>query len=402
MLTRTFSSLKHRNYRLFFFGQLFSLVGTWMHWVAQQWLVYDLTDSKALLGIISACQTIPMLVFAIPGGLAADRFSKKNILLGVQFGMMISALAMGFLVLLNLIEVWHIVILAIFSGICGAFAMPARQSFVIELVGKDDLMNAIGLNSSIFNTARMLGPAIAAIVMSEFSIGYCFLINGVSYIAVIISLFMMNVDPAGLPVSTKTVTERVKEGFSYVFSNNQLLWLFSIVTIVAIFGVSHVVLIPAFAKDILLVDEKGYGFLMTATGAGALLAALTVATLGEKAKRRKVIVLGVLIFCTAAAVFAVSRNYYFSVTMLVFSAFGITSFIATSNTFIQLSVPDGIRGRVMGIWTLMFGGAMPLGSLQAGFVAEKFGSPVAVLVGVIICFVGVSALALLVFFKQKR
>jgi len=400
MFNKTFASLKHRNYRLFFFGQIVSLTGTWIHWTAQQWLVYILTGSKAYLGIIAACQTLPMLLFAVFGGIIADRYSKKKILIIAQWLLMFSAFAMGALVLSGKVEVWHVALLAIISGICAAFAMPARQTFVMEIVGRDDLMNAVGLNSSIFNSARVLGPAIAGMVMSQFDIGWCFVLNGFSFIASITSLLMMKIEIIETS-KIESIWGSVKEGFQYVYKTKDLFWLFVMVSIVGIFGISHTILVPAFAKDILLVGEWGYGFMMTATGIGALLAALTVATLGTDKNRKKLIVLGMTIFSIAAGIFAVSTNYYLSLFALMLAGCGITTFVTSANTLVQLSTADNIRGRVMGIWTFVFGGMMPIGSLQVGLVAERIGPKNAVLIGVGICAVAIMVFGLYFLRKQE-
>jgi len=401
MLNRIFSSLKHRNYRLFFFGQFISLIGTWVHWTAQQWLVYEMTGSKAYLGIITACQTLPMLVFSIIGGMAADRYSKWKVLYISQWILMISAFVMGILVVTGLIEIWHIITLAIIAGTCLAFDMPARQSFVIEMVGKDDLMNAIGLNSSIFNAARILGPAIAGFIMVQFSIGYCFIINAVSFIAVILGLLMMRIEHKEEVKERGSLVKEMKEGFNYVFRTKTVLYLFITVSIIAIFGISFSVMIPAFAKDILLTDEKGYAFMMAVAGIGALLAALMVAYLGKKAKRKRIIIGSILLFGLSGSVFAFSENYFLSLAMLTLIAFGITCFFTTSNTYVQLSVEDEMRGRVMGIWTFVFGGAMPIGSLQIGLLAEYIGPQKAVFIGIMICLSAIFILGLF-FLRNSR
>jgi len=386
MFTRTFSSLKYRNYRLFFFGQLISLIGTWMQWTAQSWLVYKISNSKVLLGIIAACGSIPMLLLAIIGGMAADRFSKRKILLCTQTVMMISAFVLGLLVTLDVVRVWHIALLAVVSGIAAAFDMPTRQAFVNEMIEGDDLMNAIGLNSSIFNAARIVGPAVAGLIMAELTIGLCFILNSISFLAVIIGLLMMKFKVEHISKLRMSMLNEIKEGFSYALKRKDLFWIFFSVAIFGIFGWSYAVMIPAFARDVLAVTEKGYGFMLTAGGVGALFAALSVATIGKLTYSKLMLIGGMIIFSLAVVVFAYSQNYYLSLAMLLVAAYGITGFFATANSYVQGSVENNMRGRVMGIWSFVFGGMMPLGSLQIGFVGEKLGPQFAVTLGAIICF----------------
>jgi MFS family permease len=384
-LRNTFSALRHRNFRLFFYGQLISLIGTWMTTTAQGWLVYQLTGSKALLGVVAACASAPMLVFSTWGGWAADRYSKRSVLVVTQISSMLQSLAMAILVWSGHVQPWQIIFIAIIGGVTMAFDMPARQSFVIEMTSRDDLMNAISLNSSVFNAARVIGPSIAGVLMAKVGIAMCFFIDAVSYIAVIAGLLMMCLPKHTAAPSESGPIGQALEGFRYVWNHPRPLTILALFAVVGIFGWSYSVLMPAFAQDVLHLGEQGYGLLMAASGVGALVAALTVATAGQSFRPRVLALGGVWIFSAGLALFAFNRNLYLALLLLAISGFGIVLYFSTSNTVLQTSVPDEMRGRLMGIWTLVFGGMMPLGSLQAGFVADFVGTPATIAIGALIC-----------------
>ncbi len=384
-LRNTFSALRHRNFRLFFYGQLISLIGTWMTTTAQGWLVYQLTGSKALLGVVAACASAPMLVFSTWGGWAADRYPKRSVLVATQISSMILSLLMAVLVWSGHIKPWEIIVLAMLGGVTMAFDMPARQSFVIEMTSREDLMNAISLNSSVFNAARIIGPSIAGILMAKVGIAMCFFIDGVSFIAVIAGLLMMQLPKRKSAPSETGAIGQALEGFSYVWNHPRPLTILALFAVVGIFGWSYSVLMPAFAHDVLHLGEQGYGMMMAASGVGALIAALTVATAGHTLPSRALALGGVWIFSAGLALFAFNRNLYVELALLALSGFGIVLYFSTSNTTLQTIVPDEMRGRVMGIWTLVFGGMMPLGSLQAGLMADVLGTPATIAIGAIIC-----------------
>jgi MFS family permease len=382
---KTFSALKHRNFRLFFSGQLISFTGTWMTTTAQGWLVYQLTGSKALLGLVAAAASAPMLFFATWGGWVADRYPKRSVIVVTQTCLMTLSLTMAALVWSKLVQPWHIIVLAVLGGITMAFDMPARQSFVIEMTSREDLMNAISLNSSAFNCARIVGPSVAGFLMAQVGIAMCFLLDGLSFIAVIVGLLMMRL-PKHAPVqSESSAIGQALEGFRYVWNHLRVRTILSLFAVVGIFGWSYSVLMPAFAHDVLHLGANGYGMLMAGSGVGALLAALTVASAGHMVPTRVMALGGVGVFSAALALFAFNKNLFLGVVLLAIVGFGIVLYFSTSNTVLQSIVPDEMRGRVMGIWTLIFGGMIPLGSLQAGLMADLLGTPATIAIGALIC-----------------
>ena len=294
----TFAALKHRNFRLFFVGQLVSLIGTWMQSTAQGWLVYQLTGSKVLLGTVAAVGTLPMLLLSLWGGSVADRHSKRTVVLYTQTGMMLTAFVFAALVGSGHIQIWEILVLAALGGVAMAFDMPARQAFMVEMTSHEDLMNAISLNSSIVNGARVVGPAVAGFLMARVGMAWCFLLNGVSFIAVIVGLLMMRLPKFVPPQRLHSTGRHILEGFRYVAGHRRVRILMMLFAVVGVFGWSYAVLLPAYATDILHVGEGGYGILLSANGCGALLGALTVATWGSRVRpadpdpRRAVVVLG--------------------------------------------------------------------------------------------------------------
>jgi MFS family permease len=386
---KTFSALKHRNFRLFFSGQLISFTGTWMTTTAQGWLVYQLTGSKVLLGLVAAAASAPMLFFATWGGWVADRYPKRNVIVVTQTCSMILSFAIAALAWSKLIQPWHIIVLAVLGGITMAFDMPARQSFVIEMTSREDLMNAISLNSSAFNCARIVGPSIAGLLMAKVGIPACFLIDGLSFFAVIAGLLLMRLPKKETHIDSDAgPLGQALEGFRYVWGHRRVLTILSLFAVVGIFGWSYSVLMPAFAHDVLHLDANGYGILMAGSGVGALAAALTVASAGHILPTRIMALGGIGIFSAALALFAFNRNLYVEVLLLALVGFGIVLYFSTSNTVLQSIVPDEMRGRVMGIWTLIFGGMIPLGSLQAGLMADLLGTPATIAIGALICAAG--------------
>ena len=381
----TFAAFQHRNYRLYFSGQLVSLIGTWMTNTAQGWLVYQLTGSKALLGVVAAAGTAPMLVFSTLGGWAADRFPKRSVLVCTQVAMMILAFIFAGLVWSNLIRPWEIIVLGLCGGVAMAFDMPARQSFVVEIASREDLMNAISLNSAMFNGARIIGPAVAGFLMAKVGIALCFFIDGVSFLAVLAGLLMMRL-PAHFPSAARggPLAESL-EGFRYVWNHVRVRTIFALFAIVGIFGWSYSVLMPAFARDVLHLGEQGYGFLLGASGIGALIGALTTATFGTNISPRKLAFGGVWLFSAMLLIFAFNRNLTIAMICLAGTGFGMMLFFSTSNTTVQTIVPDEMRGRVMGIWALIFGGMIPFGSLEVGAVAHFVGTSATLAIGALIC-----------------
>ena len=396
---RTFSAFQHRNYRLYFLGQLVSLIGTWMTSTAQGWLVYQLTGSKALLGIVAAAGTAPMLFFSTWGGWVADRFPKRAVLIWTQVAMMILSLIMAALVAAKIIQPWEIIVLGLFGGVAMAFDMPARQSFVVEIASREDLMNAIALNSAMFNGARIVGPAVAGFIMAKIGIALCFFIDGVSFLAVIAGLVMMRLPPHSPGASTGGVLAQSLQGFHYVWNHVRVRTILLLVAIVGVFGWSYSVLMPAFAQDVLHLGSQGYGFLLGASGIGALVGALTTAAFGTSIKPRTLAFGGVWLFSAMLLVFSLNRNLTLALISLAASGFGMMLFFSTSNTTVQTIVPDEMRGRVMGIWSLIFGGMIPFGSLEAGVVAHFFGTAATLAVGAIVC--AIAALVTLIIVRRR-
>ena len=394
-LAATFSSLRHSNYRMFFFGQMISLIGTWMQMTAQGWLVYELTGSKVMLGVVGMVGTLPLALLSPLGGFAADRFPRRSVLLVTQSCAMVMPLVLSALVLTGAVRVWHVALLAGFLGVVNAFDMPTRQSFAIEMVGREDLMNAIGLNSGIFNTARIVGPALAGITMASIGIGYCFMLNGLSYIAVVAALAMMDVPGTGTRERSGSFLRQIAGGFSYVKKDARLSGLLGLLAVVSVFGFSYTSLLPAFGRDVFRVGPRDYSLLLTFNGIGALTGALVVATFGNRRRgKRQVLLAGIALFCVAISAFSLTRALAAGLTSLLLAGAGMIMFMTTANTLIQSTVPDEYRGRVMGIWTFVFGGAMPVGAICAGTVAHYIGVSLTVRLGAAVSIMMAAAAAI--------
>jgi MFS family permease len=380
----TFAALKHPNFRLFFAGQLVSLTGSWMQTTAQGWLVYQLTGSKVLLGTVAAVGSLPMLL-SVWGGSVADLHPKRTVIFFTQTAMMLLAFAFAALVWSGRIEPWHILVLAALGGVVMAFDMPARQAFTVEMTSREHLMNAISLNSSIFNGARIVGPAMAGFLMAHVGIAWCFFLNGLSFIAVLAGLMMMRLPRFVPPAEPRSTGRHMLEGFAYVAGNRRVRTLLLLLAVVGLFGWSYSVLLPAYAADILHVGERGYGALLSANGVGALLGALTVATYGSRVRPRRLIFGGLWVFSAMLVMLAVVRWFPLVLACLAVGGWGMLLYFSTCNTMVQSSVSDAMRGRVMGIWALVFGGMMPLGGLESGLLSQAVGVPWTVALGALVC-----------------
>ena len=381
-------ALRHRNYRLFFTGQLISLTGTWMQSVAQAWLAYRLTDSAAMLGIVGFAGQIPALLFSPAGGVVADRFARRQVLLATQASSMLLALALAALTLSGQITIAWILALAALSGVVNAFDIPTRQAFAIDMVGREDMVNAIALNSSIFNGARVAGPALAGLLVARIGEGWCFLVNAVSYFAVLASLLAMRLPAVVRTAQATSVWTSVREGFVYVSRARPVRALLLLLGLVSLTGMPYAVLMPVFAREILGGGARELGLLMGASGVGALLGAIVLAT------RRSVRGLGSFVaFCAGGMgltliAFAYSRSLWLSALFLVPVGFFMMSEMASSNTLIQSLIPDAMRGRVMSLYAMMFMGMAPIGALLAGALAASIGAPRTVAGGGILCLAG--------------
>jgi MFS family permease len=388
-----FRALRHRNFRLFFSGQLVSLSGTWMQTLAQSWLVYRLTQSPALLGAVSFASQVPVLFLSPWAGIVADRHSRHRMVIITQSAMMVQALVLAALTLTGRITVWQIFVLSAFQGVCIAFDMPARQAFLIEMVGGEDLMNAIALNSSMFNSARMIGPAVAGVLVAALGEGMCFLINGVSYLAVIAGLLLMRLTPWRPEGRKPGKLDQLKEGVAYVLKNDAIRSLLGLLGVVSLLGMPYAVLMPIFAEDILRSGPRGMGGLMSAAAAGALAGALWLARRRSVRGLDRVVVRACALFGVALTFFSVARVYWLAVACLVPAGFGIMVQMGSTNSLVQSLVDNRMRGRVMGLYATMFLGVAPFGSLLAGFVAERAGAPATVALGGLACIAGAGALA---------
>jgi MFS family permease len=378
-------ALGHKNYRLFYGGQLISLTGTWMQVVAQSWLVYRLTGSAATLGLVAFAGQIPGLLLAPFGGAVADSFSRHRILIATQTAAMVLAFALAALTLTGGIAVWHVYLLAALAGVVNAFDIPSRQAFVADLVGREDLVNAIALNSSVINGARLVGPAVAGLLVATIGEGWCFFVNGVSYVAVIVGLLRMRVRSQERSADQRSHLRRIVEGFSFVGRTGPIRALIILLGLVSLFGMPYTVLMPVFADRILGVGAGGLGLLLGAAGVGALGAALLlVARRGVRGMGRMV-AFSSAGFGASLLVFSQLRDVRLAVAALVVVGFSMIIQISSSNTLVQTMAPDALRGRVMAVYSMMFLGMAPLGALLAGWMAERVGAANTVALGGVGC-----------------
>ena len=377
-----FRSLRHRNYRLFFSGQLVSLVGTWMQNVGQAWLVLELTHSSFKLGIVSALQFTPMLFLSFPAGALIDYFPKRKIIIMTQFSLMVLAFTLAILNWTGMVQYWHVAILAALLGVVNTIDMPARQSFIIEMVGKEDLMNAIALNSSIFNAARAIGPAIAGVVISAAGTGACFFVNGLSFLAVLWGLLLMKTETAALrKPKSYHVIEDIKEALGYIRETPVLLITIILVAVVSIFAANFNVLVPVFARQELHKDAAGFGFLMSAFGSGALLGAISLAIMSRLGPKPVFLFGGGAGLSLILIIIGIQKTYALTVLLLALAGWCMVTFFGMANTTVQLNTEDKLRGRVMSVYTFTFGGLTPFGSLFAGTAAHWVKTPLTFALG---------------------
>jgi MFS family permease len=384
-----FRSFRYRNYRLFFAGQSLSLIGTWIQRLAIPWLVYHLTNSAFLLGVVGFAGQIPTFLIAPFAGVLTDRWNKYSILIATQVAAMIQAFILAFLYLFGNIHVWHIVLLNIILGCVNAFDVPARQSFVIEMVEKkEDLGNAIALNSSMVHGARLIGPSVAGVLIALTGEGICFLVNGISYLFVITSLLMMKISPSKTKKKNAYMLKEMKEGISYAFGFPPIKYTLILLAVISLMGMSYTVLMPVFAKEILHGGSHTFGFLMGATGLGALSGAFYLASRKSVIGLCKLIPFASGIFGLGLIAFSFSRSQVLSLGLLVIVGLGMMIQMASSNTILQTVVDDDKRGRVMSLYTMAFIGTAPFGSLLGGSLAKILGTPYTILLGGIVCVLG--------------
>ena len=389
-------ALRSRNYRLFVAGQGISLIGTWMQQVAMSWLVYRLTGSAMLLGIVGFTSQIPSFLLAPVAGVLADRWEKRRLLLATQSLALTQAGLLAIIVLSGVVQVWHIILLSLFLGIVNAFDIPIRQSFVVQMVdSREDLSNAIALNSSMVNGARLIGPTIAGLLVASVGEGVCFAINSASYLAVIAALAAMRVTPLPPRLQRHNVLHELREGVRYAFDSKPIRSILLLLALVSLMGMPYSVLIPVFASKVLHGNSHTYGFLMTAAGSGALAGAFYLASRRSVLGLGMVIVRATILFGIGICVFAISTNFALSMVSLVVAGFGAMNLVASSNTIIQTIVDEDKRGRVMSFFTMAFIGMTPFGSLLAGTLAGSIGAKQTVLSGGLCCLAGG-----LIFFRQ--
>jgi len=393
-LPATLRALRHRNFQLFFSGQLISLIGTWMQSMAQAWLVYRLTGSSLLLGSVGFASQFPVFLVAPLGGIVSDRHHRQRVVIGTQIASMILALILALLTLTGRVQVWHIFVLAALLGVVNAFDIPGRQAFLVDMVGKEDLMNAIALNSSMFNGARIVGPAIAGILVAKIGEGWCFFANGVSYIAVIIGLLMMRVERPARRASTASPWAHIIEGFRFVRHTAPIRAILLLLGLVSLVAMPYTILMPIFADKILHGGARGLGILMGATGVGALLGALTLASRTGVQGLGKWVAFSCGGFGVSLILFSLSRNFWLSAALLLPVGFGMMLQMSSSNTLIQAMVPDHLRGRVMAVYSMMFMGMAPFGAFLGGALADRLGAPLTVSMGAVACIGGAALFGL--------
>jgi MFS family permease len=378
-------ALRHRNYQLFFFGQLISLIGTWMQSTAQSWLVYRLTGSEALLGIVGFAATIPVFLLAPIGGTIADRYDRRLICVGTQIAAMLLAFVLAALTLTGYIHVYHIMILATLLGVVNAIDMPTRQALTVQMVGREDLINAIALNSSIVNGTRIIGPAVAGVVMDVVGEGWCFFFNGVSFIAVIIGLLLMRVVVEQRPGPLGSALSHIIDGFRYVRHTKSIRTLLLLLGLLSLTGMPYAVLMPVFAERILHGGPRAYGLLLGSAGVGALTAAVILTMRrGVEGLERWIGLAGVG-FGVCLVLFSLSRFFWLSLVLLMPTGFCMMIGLTSSNTLLQTITPDHLRGRVMALYSMMFMGMAPFGALLSGTLAHMIGAQATVTAGGLAC-----------------
>ena len=382
-------ALRYRNYRLFFGGQTISLVGTWMTKIATSWLVYRLTNSAFLLGMVGFAGQIPTFILGPVAGVWVDRWNRHTTLVVTQVLSMVQSFALAGLALAKIITIDQIIWLSVFQGLINAFDMPARQAFVVEMVeNREDLGNAIALNSSMVNAARLIGPSIAGIIIAAVGEGYCFLIDGISYIAVIISLVLMHITVAQLPPRRKAVLHELKEGWNYAIGSMPIRSILVLLALISLMGMPYIVLMPIFAGSVLHGGAHTLGFLMAASGVGALVGALSLAARPTVLGLGRVVPISAALFGAGLIAFGLSRSLWLSLFLMLITGGAMMQQMAASNTILQTIVEDDKRGRVMSFYTMAFMGMAPFGSLLAGSLANRIGAPRTLMLGGACCIVG--------------
>ncbi|MFI5208221.1 MAG: MFS transporter, partial [Gemmatimonadales bacterium] len=372
-----FAALRHRNFRLFYTGQTLSLIGTWMQTLAQGWLVLELTNSAFWVGLVAFLGSLPIVLFTLPAGVYVDRSHKRRIITICQSLMLVQALVLTALTALRRIEAWEVAVLAVLLGCFQAIEIPARQSFFVELVDRENLTNAIALNSSAFNASRIIGPAIAGVLVARVGMAWCFGLNALSYVAVLIGLARMRLPAFAPPAMQGNDIERFKEGIRFVRSERRVFALVLSIALLSLFGFPYLVLLPVFARDQLHVGAEGLGVMSASVGIGAVASALWLAAVAMRTGRGRIVAIAGPSFGIAVALFALSRSFPLALLMLAATGFAMVLNNAAINTLIQHLVSDDLRGRVMSVWTFVFVGFSPIGALWVGWLAGLIGAPLA-------------------------
>jgi MFS family permease len=408
-VTTRFRALRHRNFQLFVAGQLVSLIGTWMQTTAQLWLVYRLSIAAGLspsaaaarLGIFGFANQIPMLVLASIGGYVGDRYSKHRGVITTQTVSMLLAFLLAGLTMTHFVEVWHLIAITLLVGIVNAFDVPIRQSFFVQMVGKEDLPNAIALNSSIFNGARVVGPAIAGFAIAKIGEGWCFFLNGLSFLAVIFALMAMKIEPHVRNDSGESPLQSLLNGFRFAMNDRPIRSTLLLMSMLSLFGLQYSVFMPIFAEDVLHSGARGLGFLMSAAGVGAVLGALQFAARTVYKGLAKWIAAMSLICSVCLLIFSQSKIFWLSMVVLFVVGFAATSQMAASNTTVQNRSPEQLRGRLMAVYATMFMGVQPIGALLAGGLAKRFGAPTTLTIFGGVCLLGSLLFAAWVLIRVK-
>lgn len=386
-------ALTHRNFRLFVLGQGISLIGTWMQSVALGWLVLELTNSPFAVGLNQALRSAGVLACTLYAGIVVDRVDKRRLIVVTQVLQMLEALALAALVFAHVIAVWQVMVLALAFGVVNAFDIPARQAFLVDMVGKEDLVSAIALNSSMFNAARIVGPAVAGLVIGAAGVGPCFLANGLSYLAVLWSLGAMRLPPFAPQPHPESVWDGFRVGVAFIWRERRVRALVLLVAAMSIFGYPFLVLMPVFARDVLQSGAAGYGALMASVGVGAMLGALGLAVWGARVPKGATMLGGAAAFALLLIAFTAARSFGLALLLLGFDGCAMIVTTALANTMLQTLVPDPLRGRVMAFYAFVFVGMAPLGAFQAGLLAERVGAPSAVAAGAALCLAAVAVAA---------
>lgn len=382
---KTFVALRHRNFRLFWGGQLISLIGTWMQTTGQAWLVLQLTHSAWLLGVAGALQFLPVMFFSLFGGIIADRAPKRKVLLYTQASAMLQAAVLWLLIITGTVQLWHVLLLAMLLGLTNAVDMPTRQAFVAEMVSREDLPNAIALNSSLFNMARIVGPGLGGLIIAAFGETPLFLLNAISFLPVIVGLALIDLRQLYIAkpptrAQSQGIVESLQEGFAYIARTPSVRLIIIVIGIVSLFGINFNVMLPLFATDVLHAGPTGFGFLSSAIGIGSLLSALWLAWRNKRPTITSML-FATLLFCAFEIGFALSQWYVLSLLLIAAVGFTQIAFSATANTTLQTVTLDSLRGRIMSVYMLVFAGSLPLGNLFMGGIAHFFGAPLALLIG---------------------